>query len=103
MARLRREPVPVDELERMKAYVRGGILLGLEGTQQMASWMGSQECLYDRVWSVDEVITKVNAVTVEDIQRVAQKCFAPEWRRLAIIGPDQTQRVDQFKKLLAGA
>jgi predicted Zn-dependent peptidase len=103
LARLRQEPVPMDELERMKAYVRGGILLGLEGTQQMASWMGSQECLYGRVWSVDEVITKVNAVTVEDIQRVAQKCFAPEWRRLAIIGPDQTQRVDQFKKLLAGA
>jgi predicted Zn-dependent peptidase len=69
----------------------------------MASWLGSQECLYNRVWSVDEIIAKVNAVTVEDIQRVARMCFAPEWRRLAIIGPDQTQRAEQFEKLLAGA
>jgi predicted Zn-dependent peptidase len=103
LTRLCREPVPVDELKRIKAYVCGGILLGLEGTQQMASWLGSQECLYNRVWSVDEIIAKVNAVTVEDIQRVARMCFAPEWRRLAIIGPDQTQRAEQFEKLLAGA
>ncbi|GHO86034.1 peptidase M16 [Dictyobacter formicarum] len=103
LTRLRQEPVPADEMQRIKAYVRGGILLGLEGTQQMASWLGSQECLYNRVWNVDEVIAKVDAVTVEDIQRVARNCFAPEWRRLAIIGPDSPHRTEQFKKLLAGA
>lgn len=103
LTRLRQEPVPADEMQRIKAYVRGGILLGLEGTQQMASWLGSQECLYNRVWNVDEVIAKVDAVTVEDIQRVARNCFAPEWRRLAIIGPDSPHRADHFKKMLAGA
>ncbi len=85
------EPVPTEELERIKAYVRGGILLGLEGTQQVASWVGSQECLYNRVWQIDDVITHVDAVSREDIQRVAQICFAPEWRRLAVIGPDTTR------------
>ncbi|GCF07315.1 peptidase M16 [Dictyobacter arantiisoli] len=103
LTRLCHEPVPADELERTKAYVRGGIFLGLEGTQQMASWLGSQECLYNCVWDVDEVIAKIDAVTIEDVQRVAQKCFAPEWLRLAVIGPDKTRRADQFKKLLAGA
>ncbi|GLV56454.1 peptidase M16 [Dictyobacter sp. S3.2.2.5] len=103
LTRLRQEPVPADEMQRIKAYVRGGILLGLEGTQQMASWLGSQECLYNRVWNVDEVIAKVDAVTVEDIQRVARNCFAPEWRRLAIIGPDSPHRVEQFNRLLTGA
>jgi predicted Zn-dependent peptidase len=95
-------PVPTDELERMKSYVRGGILLGLEGTQQVASWLGSQECLQNCIQNVDEVIAKVDAVTVQDIQRVAQICFAPEWRRLAIIGPDDPQRAEYFGKLLTG-
>ncbi len=95
------EPVPTEELERIKAYVRGGILLGLEGTQQVASWVGSQECLYNRVWQIDDVITHVDAVSREDIQRVAQICFAPEWRRLAVIGPDTTRRAGAFEKLLA--
>lgn len=95
-------PVPADELERMKAYVRGGVVLGLEGTQQVASWLGSQECLHNRVHAIDEVVASVNAVTIQDIQRVAQSCFATEWRRLAIIGPEDTRQVEYFGKLLKG-
>lgn len=93
-------PVPADELRRIKAYVRGGILLGLEGTQQVASWLGSQECLHARVRDIDEVIALVDAVTVEDILHVARTCFAPEWRRLAIIGPGEIAQADMFRKLL---
>jgi predicted Zn-dependent peptidase len=97
-----KEPVPDDELDRIKAYVRGGFLLGLEGTQQMSSWLGSQECLYHQVREVDEILAHVNVVNAADIRRVACICFAPEWRRLAIIGPHDTQRVQIFEKLLAG-
>ncbi|HTI15152.1 MAG TPA: pitrilysin family protein [Dictyobacter sp.] len=102
-SKLCREPVPVDELVRIKAYVKGEILLGLEGTQQVASWLGSQECLYDRVWNVDDVIAQIDAVTIQDIQRVAQTCLAPEWRRLAMIGPDDPCRAKHFEEMLAGA
>ncbi len=102
LQRLCEIPVPNDELERIKAYVRGGILLGLEGTQQVASWLGSQECLQNGVRDIDEMIAQVNAVTVQDIQRVAQTCFAPAWRRLAIIGPDGPQRAETLRQLLTG-
>jgi len=103
LVRLCNELVPNDELERIKAYVRGGILLGLEGTYQVASWLGSQECLYNRIRDVDEVIANVNAVSAQDIQRVAQVCFAPEWRRLAIVGPEDVRRAESFERLLTGA
>ena len=95
--------VPADELERIKAYVRGGVLLGLEGTQQVASWLGSQECLQKQVRSIEEVIARIDAVTVQDVQRVARLCFAPEWRRLAIIGPDDPRHAGYFGQLLTGA
>lgn len=102
LTRLCEVPVPEDELERAKAYVRGGILLGLEGTQQVASWLANQESLRDRVHDIDEMVAHINAVTVQDIQRVAQTCFAAEWRRLAIIGPDETRRAGYLGKLLLG-
>ena len=102
LLRLCDTPVAADELERIKAYTCGGIVLGLEGTQQVASWLGSQECLHNRVLNVDEILARINAVTVQDIQRVAQACFVPEWRRLAIIGPEDTQRGEYFGKLLTG-
>ncbi len=95
-------PVPEDELDRIKAYVRGGILLGLEGTQQVASWLAGQESLRNRVMDLDETIAQIDAVTPQDIQRVAQACFAPQWRRLAIIGPDDLGRSHYFSTLLKG-
>ena len=49
-------PVPADELERIKAYIRGGVLLGMEGTQQVASWLAGQESLRNHVMDIDEVI-----------------------------------------------
>src|SRR5437868_1197844 len=95
-----KKPVPGDELERVKAYVRGGVLLGLEGTQQVASWLGSQECLRNKIIDIDEIVAHIDAVTSQDIQRVAQFCFAPTWRRLAVIGPDDPQQAEYFGKLL---
>lgn len=102
LTQLSTTPVPTDELERIKAYIQGGVLLGLEGTQQVASWLAGQESLRNSVMDIDEVITHINAVTPADIQRVARICFAPEWRRLAIIGPDDPRRAEHYGKLLRG-
>src|SRR5437588_12039967 len=76
--RLCETPVPAEELKRTKAYVQGGILLGLEGTQQVAGWLGSQESLRNKIMDVNEMIAHVDAVTSQDIQRVAQLCLAAE-------------------------
>src|SRR5712692_2174209 len=59
--------VPADELGRIKAYVRGSMVLGLEGTQQVASWLGGQESLRNRVVDIDEVIARVDAITPQGI------------------------------------
>ncbi len=95
-------PVPDDELKRIKAYIRGSILLGMEGTAQVASWLGSQEYFRGKVLPVDEIVARIDAVTADDIQRIAQYCFAPEWRRLAVIGPYDPGRAEYFAKLLKG-
>ncbi len=102
LTRICETPVPVDELDRIKAYVRGSIVLGLEGTHQVASWLGSQESLRGKIFDIDEIIAKVEAVTTSDIQRVAQTCFAPQWRRLALIGPCEPMQAELFGKLLKG-
>lgn len=100
--RLCETAVPADELQRIKAYVRGGILLGLEGTQQVASWLAGQESLRNQIMDVDEILAHIDAVTSQDIQRVAQFCFAPQWRRLAMIGPDNSDQAKRFASLLKG-
>lgn len=100
--RISEQAVPANELERIKAYVRGSVLLGLEGTGQVTSWLGSQEYSRGRILSVEEVLERIDAVTAEDIQRIARQCFVPEWRRLAVIGPYKLERAEYFSRLLKG-
>ncbi len=100
LTRMRVTPVPSDELDRIKAYVRGSMVLGLEGTYQVASWLGSQESLRGKILDIDEIIAHIDAVTSQDIQRVAQTCFAPQWRRLALIGPYEPMQAELLGKLL---
>ncbi len=100
LTRLCETPVAFDELARIKAFIRGSMLLGMEGTHQVASWLGSQESLRREILDVDKVIGLIDAVEPQDIQRVAQTCFAPQWRRLAIIGPCKPKQAERLGKLL---
>lgn len=94
--------VAPDELARIRAYIQGGMLLGMEGTHQVASWLGSQESLRSDILEIDEMVARIGAVTPQDVQRVALACFAPEWRRLAVIGPCRPSQAGSLSKLLQG-
>jgi predicted Zn-dependent peptidase len=102
LTRLCETPVAPDELARIKAYVKGSMVLSMEGTHQVASWLGSQESLRSNVLDIDTLVALVEAITAQDIQRVARTCFAPQWRRLAIIGPCKPRQAERFGKLLQG-
>lgn len=84
---LRDQPVPVAELNKAREYTKGGILLSMEDTFANAGWVGRQELFDQQVLTVDQVIEKLDAVTVADVQAMAQRLFATEKLSLAIVGP----------------
>jgi predicted Zn-dependent peptidase len=53
----------------------------------VASWLGTQEALHDRVLSVDEAIAALDRVTPADIQAVAGRLIDDAGLSLAVIGP----------------
>ena len=97
--RLRQEPVSPEELARTKEYAKGRLLLGLEDTSAMASWVGVQEALRGEILTVDDILAAVDAVTVEDIQAMAQRIFRGERLNLAVVGPFEDGE-EQFVRLL---
>jgi predicted Zn-dependent peptidase len=96
--RLKRSGVSEDELGRAKEFWKGRTLLRLEDTRSIAAWLGSQELLLDEIIEVDEVVARIESVTAEDIQAVANQLFVPERLSMAVIGPYRSDR--RFLKLL---
>jgi len=99
--RIRQEPVSDDELGKAKEFTKGHLQLQMEDSIAVASWIGRQECLEDRVLSVEEVLDEVDAVTAADIQRVAERLLRQEKLNLAVVGPYDESQEEHFESLLA--
>ena len=97
--RVVQEPVSNAELERARAYTRGRLELRMEETGAVASWLGSGEILLPRILTVAEVVEHLNAVTTDDMLRVARRFMAPGLARLALLGP--FRRGTRVERLLA--
>ena len=79
--------VPEDELAKAKAYLSGGLELRMDETRHLASWIGGQEALHDRVLTLDEALAEVAGVDADDVQRLAGELFRDEALRLAVVAP----------------
>ena len=87
LRKLRDEPVPEEELQRTKELRKGRLLMGFEDSRAVAGWIGSQEATYGEIKTPEEVMEKIEAVTVEDVQQLSRELFKPELLNLALIGP----------------
>jgi predicted Zn-dependent peptidase len=87
LARLRDEPVPETELVKAKRYLSGGLELRMDDTRHVASWIGGQEALHDRVLTVEEALARIDAVDAAAVQELAGRLFTDESLRLAVVAP----------------
>jgi predicted Zn-dependent peptidase len=87
LARLRDEDVSDHEMAKVKAYLAGRLEVRLDETRYLASWVGTQEALHDRVLTPDEALAAIEAVTVADVRTLACRLFHDEALRLAVVAP----------------
>jgi predicted Zn-dependent peptidase len=87
LRRLRDTVVPEGELAKAKAYLAGGLELRMDDSRHLASWVGGQEALHDRVLTLDEALAAIEAVTPDDILRLSGELFVDDVLRLAVVAP----------------
>jgi len=92
LAAMRDKAVPTEELNKAREFTKGRLLLRMEDTFANARWVGHQEVTDQTVLSVDQVVEELDAITVDDVQHVAQRLFATERLSLAIVGPFRKER-----------
>jgi predicted Zn-dependent peptidase len=83
---LKREPIAEEELKRAKDQLKGSLMLSLESSTARMSNLARQEMYYDHFISMDEIIHRIQAVTVEDLLRTANELFQPELIAVTVLG-----------------
>lgn len=78
--------VTAEELARAKANTRGRMAIALEGSDEVASFFGSQEIMVGKIKTPDEILARIDKVTNADIKRVAAALFKPSQLYAACIG-----------------
>jgi predicted Zn-dependent peptidase len=84
--RMKEEPVEAEELRRAKDQLKGNLLLSLESSGARMSNLARQQMYFDHFFGPQEILDNVEAVTVEDVQQMAQSLFDPERIALTMLG-----------------
>ena len=82
-----KEPIPEAELSKAKELTKGRLLLRMEDTRSVASWMGGQEILTGQILTVDQVVSIIDAITADELKELAQELLLGDQLRLAVVGP----------------
>jgi predicted Zn-dependent peptidase len=99
LRRLAEEPVSDEELGRAREYARGRLVLHLEGTNSMCSYLGQQELLGGEILLPETVVARIEAVTADDVRRLAASLLEGGLRG-AVIGPFRD--AEKFMTIVAG-
>lgn len=78
--------VTPDELDRVRQSAKGHLVLGMESTRVRMTRLGKNEVSGGEILSADEIVERFDAVTMEDLERVAGSVLDRQ-KVLAVIGP----------------
>ena len=94
------EPLQAEELEKARNFAKGRFVLRLESPQGLMMFGLQKEVLERKLPDPDEVLRGIDAVTSDDVARVATELISSDRLRLAVIGPFND--ASRFEPLLDG-
>lgn len=92
--KVREKPVGKSELKRAKAQLKGSMMLSLESMSNRMMRLGSGEIFYGNYTQLDEILKKIEAVTIDDILAVANPLLKEEKFSTVIIQPGPREQND---------
>lgn len=92
--KLSTEGITPAELSRAKEYIIGNLLLGLENTSGRMMRLGKLELAMRDILSIEEVISKVRLVSIEDVLRLSKALFQQDSICITALGPGENTQGD---------
>jgi len=94
-----KQGITASELTRAKELSKGRLYLRFEDSQNVALWHGGQEILTQQILAIDDVISIVDAITIDEPKEVAEEILTESRLNLAVIGPIKKDNLIKEKSL----
>ena len=91
---LRSSNVPEQELRRAKDHLKGSLMLNLESTSSRMTHLARQHMAFDRYYTLDELLAAIEAVSADDVRRVAEDVFTEAAMAASIVGPAEASPLE---------
>jgi len=86
LKKLRMGEIKDSELKAAREYLKGGIALNLESTDNLMTRLARNEVTYHRNVSYEEIVTSINRVAKDQIVGLAEEYFQPQSLALTVLG-----------------
>ena len=96
--KVKEEKISAEEIKRAKDYLKGQAIISLESSNSVANFFAGQELSTEKILTPAEKFAKIDAVTADDLQRVACDIFIDNKLNLALIGPFKDKKA--FERIL---
>jgi predicted Zn-dependent peptidase len=100
LIKIRKEGVDKKELEKAKEQVRGRMIMGMESNSAVADVMGTDLIVSGKVWTLEEMLAKVDGVNIDGVIEAAHKYLVPENLHFAGIGPIENDKIKNIEDML---
>ncbi len=100
LTKMKKEEVTAEELKKAKDNIKGKMILKIEDSENVASLLGKQYLLTNKIVTPQQYLKKIAAVRSKDIKRVAKDIFVTQKLNLVLIGPfNKTKELTKVLKL----
>jgi predicted Zn-dependent peptidase len=95
--KLKHDQVSEAELQRAKDQLKVSIMLSLESTSARMSNLARQEIFFGRQFTLDEILDRIDRVSLEDVQRIAGEIFRGDDLAITAIGQLENFDIDSMQ------
>jgi predicted Zn-dependent peptidase len=94
-----KQGITASEVTRAKELSKGRLYLRFEDSQNVALWYGGQEILLQQILDIDDVISIVDSITIDELKEVAKEVLTDSGLNLAVTGPVKEDTLIKEKPL----
>ena len=94
LRRMKDSPVEEKELRLAQDHLKGSLMLSLESSSSRMSNLARQEVYFERQFTLNEVLERVEQVTREEMLELARDLFDSSHCTLAVLGKTDGLQLD---------